>query len=463
MVMWKGRGGMRVLDYSKAADKRQVERLLRHEPLEILKGPGTRADLTRRVFGKALTPQQAVDRIVEDVKTKGDKALFDYTRKLDGFSVNARNVRVSPSEIKAALKRLDPGVRKALLTAIRNVRVFHMKEKPSRWFHETEKVAIGQRWIPVEKAGLYVPGGLAAYPSSVVMNVIPAKEAGVRRVVVVTPVKKDGRVPDAVVAAAHLAGADEILKVGGAQAVAALAYGTASVPKVDKIVGPGNLFVALAKRKVLSEVGTDGFPGPSEVMILADGSVAASWAAADLLAQAEHDEMATPILVTTSASYAKEVAREVEIQIEKLKRRDIARDSVLSRGAVVKVAGRNQMIELANRFAPEHLEILCRNPRTWLPFLRNAGAIFLGPFSAEAFGDYTAGPNHVLPTSGTARYASGLSVYDFLKRTNVLEVKAVGVRALGRDTVALAEAEGLTGHAQSVVFRMRGVGVTDNP
>jgi histidinol dehydrogenase len=448
---------MRVLDISKPAEKRQVDRLLRHEPLVVLKGPGSRADLTKRVFGKPLTPQEAVDRIVEDIKTKGDQALFSYTRKLDGFAVNARNIRVSPSEIRSALKRLDSGVRKALLTAIRNVRLFHMKEKPSRWFHDDGRVGIGQRWTPVERAGLYVPGGLAAYPSSVVMNVIPAKEAGVRRVVVVTPVKKDGRVPDAVVVAAHLAGADEILKVGGAQAVAALAYGTKSVPKVDKIVGPGNLFVALAKRRVLSEVGIDGFPGPSEVLILADGSVPASWAAADLLAQAEHDEMAMPILVTTSAPYAHEVASEVEIQIELLKRRDIARDSILSRGAVIKVSNRDQMVEIANRFAPEHLEILCRSPRSWMPQLRNAGAFFLGPFSAEAFGDYTAGPNHVLPTTGTARYASGLSVYDFLKRTNILEMKASGVKRLGPDTVALAEAEGLTGHAQSVVFRMQGV------
>lgn len=447
---------MRILNYSKPADRRQVEKLLRHEPLQTLKGPGTRADLTRRVFGKPLTPVEAVDRIVEDVRRFGDRALFRYTRALDGFAANAKNVRVSQMEIAAALGRLDPSVRKALRLAIRNVGIFHRKEKPSPWFHSTARVGIGQRWIPVERAGLYVPGGLAAYPSSVVMNVIPAKIAGVKRVVVVTPVKKEGRVPDAVVAAAHLAGADEILKVGGAQAVAALAYGTASVPQVDKIVGPGNLFVALAKRKVLSEVGTDGFPGPSEVLILADGSVPAAWAAADLLAQAEHDEMAMPLLVTPSRAYAAEVAREVDGQLERLRRREIARGSLLTRGAVVIARSREEMIDLANRFAPEHLEVLCRNPRGWMPHLRNAGALFLGPFSAEAFGDYTAGPNHVLPTTGTARYASGLSVFDFLKRTNVLEVKAPGVRSLGPDTVALAEAEGLGGHAQSVRWRLEG-------
>ncbi len=434
-----------------------AEKLLRHEPLTSLKGPGSRANLTRRVFGRDLTPTQAVDKIVDDVRRLGDRALFSYCRKLDGFAARAGNVRVTPAEIRDAVRRLNPRILKALRTSVRNVRLFHMKEKPPRWFHDTGSVGMGQKWIPLDSAGLYVPGGLAAYPSSVVMNVIPAKEAGVKKVVVVTPVKKDGKVPDTVVAAAHLSGADLILKVGGAQAVAALAYGTASVPRVDKIVGPGNLFVSLAKRKVFGDVGIDGFQGPSEVLILADGSVSAAWAAADLLAQAEHDEMASSLLVTTSNEYAREVAREVEIQLELLSRRDIARDSLVSRGAVILARNRRQAVEIANRFAPEHLEVLCREPRSWLPEVRHAGAVFLGPYTAEAFGDYTAGPNHVLPTSGTARYSSGLSVYDFLKRTNVLEVKRQGIRALGPDTVALAESEGLTGHAQSVLFRLRGV------
>ncbi len=448
---------MRILHDNRPSDRKRVERLIRHESLVDLKGPGSRADLTRRVFGKALTPEKAVERIVDDVRLQGDRALFAYCRKLDGFAANAGNLRVTAPEARAALKRIPPNLLKALQTAIRNVRFFHMKEKPTRWFHDGPAVGMGQRWTPIESAGLYVPGGLAAYPSSVIMNVIPAKEAGVKRVVVVTPVKKDGRVPDAVVAAAHLSGADLILKVGGAQAVAALAYGTKSVPKVDKIVGPGNLFVALAKRRVLGAVGIDGFPGPSEVLVLADGSVPAAWAASDLLAQAEHDEMAMPLLVTTSAPYAREVAQEVETQLELLHRRDIARDSLLSRGAVIVVRDRKRAVEISNLFAPEHLEILCKTPYPWLPDLRHAGALFLGPYSAEAFGDYTAGPNHVLPTGGTARYASGLSVYDFLKRTNVLEVKSRGVKKLGPDTAALAEAEGLTAHAQSVLFRMRGI------
>jgi histidinol dehydrogenase len=447
---------MRILHLQKPAERRMAERLIRREPLSELKGPGNRSDLTRRVFGKLLTPEQAVERIVEDVRRKGDPALFAYCRKLDGFRADAGNLRVTRAEVRSALRRLDPGLLKALRTAVRNVRAFHMRERPARWFHDGPDVGMGQRWTPIDRAGLYVPGGLAAYPSSVVMNVIPAKEAGVRRVVVVTPVKRDGRVPDAVVAAAHLSGADLILKIGGAQAVAALAYGTKSVPQVDKIVGPGNLFVSLAKRRVFGTVGIDGFQGPSEVLILADGSVHASWAAADLLAQAEHDEMAMPLLVTTSAAYAREVSREVETQLELLDRRETAQDSIKSRGALLVAPDRARALEFANRYAAEHLEILCRDARSWLPGIRHAGALFVGPFSAEAFGDYTAGPNHVLPTGGTARYASGLSVFDFLKRTNVLEVKPRGVRSLGPDTVALATSEGLTAHAQSVLFRLRG-------
>ena len=342
----------------------------------------------------------------------------------------------------------------AIRTAIRNVRAFHMKEKPSRWFHGTKQSSLGQRWTPVDRAGLYVPGGLAAYPSSVIMNVIPAKVAGVKEVVLVTPVKKDGKVNPVVLAAAYFSGADTILKIGGAQAVAALAYGTKSVPRVDKITGPGNLFVALAKRKVFGQVGIDGFPGPSEVLILADGTVPASWAAADLLAQAEHDEMAMPLMATYNKKYAEETAKEVELQLELLEREQIAADSLKSRGAIILVKNRKQAQEFSNLFAPEHLEILAKDAKNWLPELRHAGAIFIGPHSAEAFGDYTAGTNHVLPTGGTARFSSGLSVFDFLKRTNMLEMKKPGVKAIGKATVDFAEEEGLGAHAQSVMFRM---------
>ena len=420
----------------------------------VLKGAGSRASLTKKVFGRDLTPEQAVERIVEDVKKKGDSALFNYTRKLDGFAANTKNIRVTKAEIQQALNHLEVPIELAIRTTIRNVRFFHTKEKPSRWFHNGPQVALGQRWTPLDRVGLYVPGGLAAYPSSVIMNVIPAKVAGVKEVVVVTPVKKDGKVNPVVLAAAHFAGADTILKIGGAQAVAALAYGTKSVPSVDKITGPGNLFVALAKRRVFGQVGIDGFPGPSEVLILADGTVPASWAAAHLLAQAEHDEMAMPLLVTTSAPYAKEVALEVELQLEMLEREQIAADSIKSRGAIILVKNRKQATEFSNQFAPEHLEVLAKDARSWLPDLKHAGALFIGPYTPEAFGDYTAGTNHVLPTGGTARFSSGLSVFDFLKRTNMLEVKKPGVKALGKATVDFASEEGLGAHAQSVLFRM---------
>jgi len=446
---------MRILNYSNSEDRMAIEKLIRREPLLSLRGAGSRASLTKKTFGKNLTPEQVVDRVVNDVRQKGDKALFAYTRKFDGFAINAKNIQVTKAEIKSALMKLKPSMRVAIDLAIKNVRLFHEKEKPSRWFHNGPEVSMGQRWEPVDRAGLYVPGGLASYPSSVIMNVIPAKVAGVKEVVVVTPVKKDGKVNPIVLTAAHMAGADTILKIGGAQAVAALAYGTRSVPAVDKITGPGNLFVALAKRKVFGQVGIDGFPGPSEVLILADGTVPASWAAADLLAQAEHDEMAMPLLATTSLSYAKEVAAEVEQQVRRLNRQSIAMDSIKSRGAVILVKNRKEAQDFSNRFAPEHLEILASDARAWLPELRHAGAIFIGPYTAEAFGDYTAGPNHVLPTGGTARFSSGLSVFEFLKRTNMLEVKPAGLKTLGQATVDFAEEEGLGAHAQSIRLRLK--------
>ncbi|SRR5665213_1031919 len=446
---------MRVLDYANPKDRVSIEKLIRREPLLSLRGAGSRASLTKKTFGKNLTPEQVVDRIVEDVRHKGDTALFAYTRKFDGFAINTKNIQVTRAEMKSAVKQLPSIIKTAIQIAIRNVRAFHTKEIPTNWFHDGSHVASGQRWMPVDRAGLYVPGGLAAYPSSVVMNVIPAKVAGVKEVVVVTPVKKDGKVNPVVLAAAAMAGADMILKIGGAQAIAALAYGTASVPEVDKITGPGNLFVALAKRKVFGKVGIDGFPGPSEVLILADGTVPASWAAADLLAQAEHDEMAMPLMATTSLKYAQQVAEEVKLQVRQLKRQSIAEDSVKSRGAIILVKNRKEAQDFSNRFAPEHLEILSKDAKKWLPELRHAGAIFIGPHTAEAFGDYTAGTNHVLPTNGTARFSSGLSVFEFLKRTNLLEIKKPGLKTLGKATVDFAEEEGLGAHAQSVRFRLK--------
>jgi len=445
---------MRLLNYSSAKDRSAIGKLIRREALVPIRGAGSRSALTQKVFGKVLSPDQAVDRILADVQKKGDSALFSYTRKLDGFAATVSNVLVKKEEIKKAFKTIPPALVDSLKVAIEHIRAFHEKEKPQDWVEKTKTVNWWQRWTPVDQVGVYVPGGLAVYPSSVLMNVIPAKVAGVKKIVMVTPVKKEGRVDPIILAAAHLAGVDTIFKIGGAQAVAALAYGTKTIPPVDKITGPGNLFVALAKRKVFGQVGIDGFAGPSEVLILSDGSVSPAWVAADLLAQAEHDEMASCLLVTTSAALAREVSKEVELQLELLDRRQVAVDSLKSRGAIILVKNKKQALEFSNRFAPEHLEILAKDPNPWFEGLRHAGAVFVGPLTPVAFGDFTAGTNHILPTSGTARFASGLSVYDFMKRTNVLEVKEEGVRVLGKPTVFLAEKEGLTGHAQSILFRM---------
>jgi histidinol dehydrogenase len=445
---------MRLLNYSSAKDQAAIGKLIRREALVPIRGAGSRSALTQKVFGKVFSPDQAVDHILEDVQKKGDSALFSYTRKLDGFAATASNVLVKKEEIKKAFKTIPPALVDSLKVAIEHIRAFHEKEKPQDWVEKTKTVNWWQRWTPVDQVGVYVPGGLAVYPSSVLMNVIPAKVAGVKKIVMVTPVKKEGRVDPIILAAAYLAGVDTIFKIGGAQAVAALAYGTKTIPPVDKITGPGNLFVALAKRKVFGQVGIDGFAGPSEVLILSDGSVSPVWVAADLLAQAEHDEMASCLLVTTSEGLAREVSKEVELQLELLDRRQVAVDSLKSRGAIILVKNKKQALELSNRFAPEHLEILAKDPNPWFEGLRHAGAVFVGPLTPVAFGDFTAGTNHILPTSGTARFASGLSVYDFMKRTNVLEVKEEGVRVLGKPTVFLAEKEGLTGHAQSILFRM---------
>jgi histidinol dehydrogenase len=444
---------MRILDLSRRRDRAAIDRLLRREALVRLTGRGSRAALTRRVFGRDLTPEQVVDRIVDDVRRRGDAALFAYTRKLDGFRPSPSNIAVTPGEIRRALSSIPRVLRRDLALAIANVRAFHRREMPKDWYRKGPATSWGQRWTPLDRVGLYVPGGLAAYPSSVIMNVVPAKVAGVREIVLVTPVKADGKVNPVVLAAAALSGADRILKIGGAQAVAALAHGTRCVPAVDKITGPGNLFVALAKRKVYGTVGIDSIAGPSEILILSDGSVPAAWAAADLLSQAEHDEMASCLMVTSDARYAAAVAREVGAQLAHLDRKGTAEASLATRGGIIVARGRRGMLDLCNRYAPEHLEIQCRNPRSWLRDVRHAGVAFLGPLTPVAFGDFTVGTNHVLPTGGTARFSSGLSVFDFLKRVNVAEVRKAGFRSLEAPTVQMAFAEGLTAHAESVLKR----------
>lgn len=444
---------MRILDTRRKGDAKAVAMLLGREALVKLSGRGSRAATTRKVFGRDLTPEQVVDRIVEDVRRRGDAALFAYTRRLDGFRATPANLAVTPTEIRRALEAVPASLKRDLRLSISNVTAFHRAEKPRDWYRRGAQASWGQRWTPIDRVGLYVPGGLAAYPSSVVMNVVPAKVAGVREIVVVTPVKADGRVNPVVLAACALSGATRILKIGGAQAVAALAYGTRSVPAVDKITGPGNLFVALAKRRVYGQVGIDSIAGPSEVMILSDGSVPAAWAAADLLSQAEHDEMASCLLVTDDARYAAQVSNEVKVQLTRLERREVATASLRTRGGILVARHAAEMIELCNRYAPEHLEIQCRRPDRWLARVRHAGVAFLGPWTPVAFGDFTAGTNHVLPTGATARFSSGLSVFDFLKRVNVAEVTRAGWRVLSGPTARFAEAEGLTAHARSVRIR----------
>lgn len=426
--------------------RKVLERLEKREPLQDAAASGGREERRAR---------ERVARIVEDVRQRGDTALFSWARRLDGFLARASGVEVTPREKKEALRGLSKDLQRAMKLAARRIRAFHEAEKPRGWGKRRGGVFFGQKWTPIEKAGLYVPGGTAAYPSSVLMNAIPAKVAGVRELVMVTPVKKDGCISPVVLAAAEIAGVDRIFKVGGPHAVAALAFGTKTLPKVDKIVGPGNLYVALAKRLVQGEVGIDGFAGPSEVLILADGSTDAAFAAADLLAQAEHDPLAHAVLFTTRAEYGAKVVREVHFQLAFLERRAIAGKALKSRGAVVVFDDARRMLEWADRFAPEHLEILSRTPRKWEKHLHHAGAVFLGPYSAEVFGDYLAGPNHVLPTAGTARFASGLSVFDFLKRVNLLEVNREAAVKLARPAALFARSEGLTAHARSAVLRAK--------
>jgi histidinol dehydrogenase len=400
--------------------------------------------------------ERATRKIVEDVRKNGDKALFRYTKKFDKIELARKTVKVSAQEIENAMSSVPRKLVSDLRKAAKRVRDFHKRKLPAG---ATFKDSLGNElgWVirPIEKAGLYVPGGKAAYPSTVLMTAIPAKVAGVRELALVTPCHGGGVNP-AVLAAAYIAGVDSVYKVGGAQAVAALAYGTESVPKVDKIVGPGNIYVTIAKKLVFGEVDIDMIAGPSEVLIIADGSSPASWIAADLLAQAEHDEMAVPLVVTTSKRFAKEVAKEVTAQLEKLERRDIAGAAVKSQGRIFVVRTIRDAVSFANAVAPEHLEVCVRRPKSLLKDIKHAGAIFLGSMSTEAFGDYIAGPSHVLPTGGAARFSSPLSVYDFLRMPSVISVSRKGFDALSASVMNLAYSEELEAHALSVGVRANG-------
>ncbi|MBV2204114.1 histidinol dehydrogenase [Stutzerimonas degradans] len=394
--------------------------------------------------------------IIQAVRTRGDAALVELTQRFDGLEVSGMADLILPrARLEQALERITPEQRRALELAAERVRIYHERQKQDSWtYTEADGTVLGQKVTPLDRAGLYVPGGKASYPSSVLMNAIPAKVAGVPEVVMVVPTPR-GEVNELVLAAACIAGVDRVFTIGGAQAVAALAYGTESVPPVDKIVGPGNIYVATAKRHVFGQVGIDMIAGPSEILVVCDGQTDPDWIAMDLFSQAEHDEDAQSILVSPDAAFLDRVAESITRLLPTLERAEIARTSIEGRGALIQVADMAQAIEVANRIAPEHLELSVENPEQYLEQIRHAGAIFMGRYTAEALGDYCAGPNHVLPTSGTARFSSPLGVYDFQKRSSIINCSAEGASQLGKVASVLARGESLTAHARSAEYRIK--------
>jgi histidinol dehydrogenase len=410
--------------------------------------PGLRAQI-KQVFGEELSVQEVVDRIIGEVQTKGDKALLEYNEKLDGVRLDS--LELDRREIVAAYDTIDKKLVSALELAAGRIRDFHLA-----CGHKTGLIPIDKHLkrqvLPLQMVGLYVPGGTATYPSTVLMMVIPAKVAGVAEIIMVSPPAKDGRIPAPTLVAADIAGVNHIFKIGGAQAIAALAFGTESIPRADKICGPGNIFVTLAKKMVYGTVDIDGLKGPSEVIIIADEKADPALCAADLLAQAEHDSLASVILITASADLAERVDKEIEIQMGKLKRRSTA-GTAIDAGMLVLVDGMSQAVELVNLFAPEHLSIMASDASALIPKIRNAGCIFIGENSPVVLGDYVAGPSHVLPTGGSARFSSPLGVADFLKVTNIIALDEDSMRELGQAAVVIAEAEGLDAHAQAIKIR----------
>ncbi|MDF2725918.1 MAG: histidinol dehydrogenase [Paenibacillus sp.] len=405
------------------------------------------------------SPEQnsTVHDILEQVRTEGDAAVLRFTEQFDRVKLTAGQLRVTEQEIRAAYDRVEPSFIEALRRAAANIRSFHEKQKRSTWVDvQQDGTMLGQMIRPLRRVGLYVPGGKAAYPSSVLMNAIPAQVAGVPEIVMVTPASTGGQegIDPYILVAAAEAGIQEMYRIGGAQAVGALAYGTVTIPPVDKVVGPGNIYVALAKRYVYGVVDIDSIAGPSEILVLADDSAEPAYVAADLLSQAEHDEMASAILVTTSAALAEAVQREVARQLETLPRRAIAEVSIRERGAILLADSEAEAVETSNRLAPEHLELLVREPFGWLGRIENAGAIFLGPYSTEPVGDYFAGPNHILPTNGTARFSSPLNVDDFVKKSSIIHYSKEALLRNGEDIMLLAKHEGLEAHARAVQVRL---------
>ncbi|MBG7342558.1 histidinol dehydrogenase [Pseudomonas aeruginosa] len=398
---------------------------------------------------------QRVLDIIAAVRSRGDAAVVEFTQRFDGLQAASMADLILPRErLELALTRITVAQREALEVAAERVRSYHEKQKQGSWrYTEADGTVLGQQVTPLDRAGLYVPGGKASYPSSVLMNAIPAKVAGVSEVVMVVPTPR-GEINEIVLAAAYIAGVDRVFTIGGAQAVAALAYGTESVPRVDKIVGPGNIYVATAKRHVFGQVGIDMIAGPSEILVVCDGQTDPDWIAMDLFSQAEHDEDAQSILVSPDAAFLDRVADSIARLLPTMERAEIIRTSLEGRGALIQVADQAQACAVANRIAPEHLELSVADPESWLPEIRHAGAIFMGRYTAEALGDYCAGPNHVLPTSGTARFSSPLGVYDFQKRSSIINCSAEGASVLGRTASVLARGESLTAHARSAEYRI---------
>jgi len=400
-----------------------------------------------------------VAEIIADVRARGDAAVLDYTARFDGVHAEtAAALEIAPAELRAALDAITPAQRHALEAAAERVRAYHARQLDAcgrSWqYRDGDGTLLGQKVTPLDRVGIYVPGGKAAYPSSVLMNAIPAQVAGVGEIIMVVPTPKGER-NALVLAAAHVAGVHRVFTVGGAQAVAALAYGTATIPRVDKITGPGNAYVAAAKRRVFGQVGIDMIAGPSEILVLADGSTPADWVAMDLFSQAEHDELAQSILLCPDAAYIAAVQTAIDRLLPEMPRRDVIRASLEGRGALILTRSMEEACAISNRIAPEHLEVSSRDPQRWEPLLQHAGAIFLGAFTSESLGDYCAGPNHVLPTSGTARFSSPLGVYDFQKRSSLIEVSEAGAQKLGPIAAELAYGEGLQAHARAAELRLK--------
>ena len=427
---------MRIVELNNTTKDELLEKLLQRSPSN---------------YGKY---EQIVSDIINDIRQRGDEALFEYTAKFDNFDLSADNIRVTKDEIEAAYEELDDSFIEVMKKSEENIRTFHEKQKRNSWIDtKADGSILGQRVTPIEISGVYVPGGKAAYPSSVLMNVVPAKVAGVERIVMCTPPGRDGKVNAGTLVAADIAGVTEIYKAGGAQAIAAMAFGTASVPKVDKITGPGNIFVALAKKACFGYVSIDSIAGPSEILVIADETANPRFVAADLLSQAEHDEMASAILITTSRELADKVSEEVDGFLKVLERSEIIKKSLDQYGYIFVSDKMEDVVDAANAIASEHLEIITKNPFEVMPKIKNAGAIFLGTYSSEPLGDYFAGPNHILPTNQTARFFSPLSVDDFVKKTSIIAYSEEGLKAVHKDIELFAKNEGLTAHANSIAVR----------